>query len=290
MSIRIYIRSYLSVTLAATNQETTMLKPSAPMPGMTDTLDFVKNLWGSMQIPGTGLPGMPGIATPPMSTDDLEKRIADLRAVESWLNLNLTMLRGTIQTLEVQRGTLATLKSMGASMAEAMRQSGVSAEKMGATPFAAFFGAPAQGGGAAKTAAPAAPAAKPGAPAPSAAAPGAGNAGNASSAGGGGTAQPGTAAPQAAAAPDAQANAASMAIPAAVAWWNMLQDQFTQAVSSAMAPAPAPAPAENAGGVPKAEPAQPAPKAGNGATSAGNGSEGGNGKRPSRSKTDKGAS
>jgi len=31
-----------------------MLKPSAPaMPGMTDTLDFVKNLWGSMQIPGT---------------------------------------------------------------------------------------------------------------------------------------------------------------------------------------------------------------------------------------------
>ena len=28
---------------------------------MTDTLDFVKNLWGSMQIPGTGLPGMPGM-------------------------------------------------------------------------------------------------------------------------------------------------------------------------------------------------------------------------------------
>jgi hypothetical protein len=264
-----------------------MLKPSAPMPGMTDTLDFVKNLWGSMQIPGTGLPGMPGIATPPMSTDDLEKRIADLRAVESWLNLNLTMLRGTIQTLEVQRGTLATLKSMGASMAEAMRQSGVSAEKMAATPFAAFFGAPAQGGNAAKPA-PAAPAAKPGAPAPapSSAAPGAGNG---ASAGGGGTAQPGTAAPQAAPAPDAQANAAAMAMPAAVAWWNMLQDQFTQAVASAMAPAPAPAPtsAENAGGTPKAEASTPAPKAGNGAASTG--TEGGNGKRPSRSKTDKGA-
>jgi hypothetical protein len=289
MSIRIYIRSYLSVTLAATNQETTMLKPSAPMPGMTDTLDFVKNLWGSMQIPGTGLPGMPGIATPPMSTDDLEKRIADLKAVESWLNLNLTMLRGTIQTLEVQRGTLATLKSMGASMAEAMRQSGVSAEKMGATPFAAFFGAPAQG--AAAKPAPATPAAKPGAPAPSAPAPGTGSAGNASSAGGGGTAQPGTAAPQAAAAPDAQANAASMAMPAAVAWWNMLQDQFTQAVASAMAPTPASAsaPAQSAANAPKAEAAKPAPKAGNDAASAGNGTEGGNGKRPSRSKTDKGA-
>ncbi|WP_449406091.1 PhaM family polyhydroxyalkanoate granule multifunctional regulatory protein, partial [Massilia phosphatilytica] len=68
---------------------------------MTDTLDFVKNLWGSMQIPGTGLPGMPGMATPPMSTDDLDKRIADLEAVESWPNLDLTMLRGTIQALDV---------------------------------------------------------------------------------------------------------------------------------------------------------------------------------------------
>ena len=145
-----------------------MLKPSAPaMPGMTDTLDFVKNLWGSMQIPGTGLPGMPGmpgLAAPPMSPEDLDKRIADLRAVESWLNLNLTMLRGSIQALEVQRGTLMTLKTMGASMAEAMRQSGVSAEKMAANPFAAFFGAQGQGGGAAAKPAAGATAAKPAAP------------------------------------------------------------------------------------------------------------------------------
>jgi hypothetical protein len=223
-----------------------MLKPSAPMPGMTDTLDFVKNLWGSMHIPGAGLPGMPGMATPPMSADDLDKRIADLKAVESWLNLNLTMLRGTIQALEVQRGTLATLKSMGASMAEAMRQSGVSAEKMAATPFASFFGAPAQGSAAAKTA----PAAKPGAPAapaPGAAAPAA--------AAGGGTAQPGTATPLPSGAPDASANPAAMAMPAAVAWWNMLQEQFTQAVASAMTPA-----AEAAGGAPKAETSKAAPK------------------------------
>jgi hypothetical protein len=133
-----------------------MLKPSAPaMPGVTDTLEFVKNLWGSMQIPGAGLPGMPGmagIAAPPMSIEDLDKRIADLKAVESWLNLNLSMLRGTIQALEVQRGTLMTLKTMGASMAEAMRQSGVSAEKMASMPFSPFFGAPAQGGAAARPA------------------------------------------------------------------------------------------------------------------------------------------
>jgi hypothetical protein len=55
-----------------------------------------------------------------------------------------------------------------------------------------------------------------------------------------------------------------MAMPAAVAWWNMLQDQFTQAVASAMAPAaaaassPAPA-ADGNGAAPKAEAPKPPP-------------------------------
>jgi len=269
-----------------------MLKPPASaMPGVTDTLDFVKNLWGSMQIPGTGLPGMSGMATPPMSTDDLDKRIADLKAVESWLNLNLTMLRGTIQALEVQRGTLATLKTMGASMAEAMRQSGVSTDKMATMPFAPFFGLPGQGGAA--LAKPAAPAAKPGTPAAPPPPPPA--------TAGGGSAQPGTATPAGAAA-DAQGNPAAMGMPAAVAWWNMLQEQFTQAVAQAMTPppqatppAPAAAPAAPAAGTAKPAPAPaaapdvpragPAGRAGSGGDG---GNEAGNGKpRPSRTKTDK---
>jgi len=277
-----------------------MLKPPASaMPGMTDTLDFVKNLWGSMQIPGTGLPGMSGMATPPLSTDDLDKRIADLKAVESWLNLNLTMLRGTIQALEVQRGTLATLKSMGASMAEAMRQSGVSTDKMAAMPFAPFFGLQGQGGAAAK---PAPAPAKPGtsAPPPSPAA----------AKGGGGSAQPGTAAPAAPAAPsspasgaaDAQTNPAAMAMPAAMAWWNMLQDQFTQAVAQAMTPPaapPAPPSAQAAPAAPAApaaqdaaKPAPPLAPAAPRASAAPRGGEGGNETgsnkpRAGRAKTDK---
>jgi len=260
-----------------------MLKPSAPaMPGVTDTLEFVKNLWGSMQIPGTGLPGMSGmagIAAPPMSTEDLDKRISDLKAVESWLNLNLSMLRGTVQALEVQRGTLMTLKTMGASMAEAMRQSGVSAEKMASMPFASFFGGQPQAGATAAKPAPAAPAAKADAPkAPGAAA-----------AGGGGTAQPGTATPPPPVAADAQGNPAAMAMPAAVAWWNMLQEQFTQAVAHAMTPsaaAPAAPGNEGGGGAPKAEVPKAAPtdgKEGGGSTSVGNGKA----PRASRTKADK---
>lgn len=189
-----------------------MLKPpAANIPGMTDTLDFVKNLWGSMNIPGASIPGMStlsGMAAPPMSVEDLDKRIADLKAVEAWLNINLTMLRGTIHTMEVQRSTLSTLKSMGASMAEAMRQSGVTADKMANTPFASFFG----------QATPANPGAS--AAAPAASVPDAKAQPNASA----GTAPEGTTPP--------------LALPAAMAWWNQLQEQFTQAVATAMTPPP----------------------------------------------------
>lgn len=210
-----------------------MLKPpAANMPGMTDTLEFVKSLWGSMNLPGANLSGM---AAPPMSVDDLDKRIADLKAVESWLNMNLTMLRGTIQTMEVQRATMATLNSMGASMAEAMRQSGVNTEKMAGTPFGAFFGQPAagaNGGGSAQPGAPAQDQASAHAAAPSSAQ--------------GGTPDP-----------------AALGMPAAMAWWNMLQEQFTQAVASAMTPAEGATKATPPGDAPAAAPqAAPAPESG----------------------------
>jgi hypothetical protein len=185
-----------------------MLKPPAPtIPGMTDTLEFVKNLWGGMNVPGAAGVGMPGAS---LSTDELDKRIADLKAVEAWLNMNTTMLRGTIQTLEIQRGTIATLRSVGASMAQAMGQASEQAGAMSA-PFAQFFAQPGAGAAPAGTAAPAGPSSR----------------------------APGTAAggPQAGAAkPGAEAPPGAAALPAAVAWWNLLQDQFTQAVSSAMSP------------------------------------------------------
>lgn len=151
--------------------------PNIPGAGaMTDSLEFVKNLWGSMGVPGMS---MPSLAAPAMSVEDLDKKIADLKAVESWLNVNGAMLRATIQGLEVQRGTLATLKTMSASFADAMK----------------------------------------------------------------------TMTPDAAAKPAAAA--AAPAMPDPTVWWNMLQDQFKQAVASTVPAAPfgaeaPPAPAADA--------------------------------------------
>ena len=76
-----------------------------------DTVEFVKKAWASFGVP-------PGFA-PTIDVEELDKRIADLKAVEQWLTVNMNMLQGTIQALEIQRGTIATLKAIGAPMAAA---------------------------------------------------------------------------------------------------------------------------------------------------------------------------
>ncbi|WP_425252717.1 PhaM family polyhydroxyalkanoate granule multifunctional regulatory protein [Janthinobacterium sp. NFX145] len=208
-----------------------MANPQMPqMPGaavVTDTLDFVKNLWGSMSVPGMGVPG---ITAPTMSVEELDKKINDLKAVEAWLNLNTSMLRGSIQALEVQRGTIATLKSMGASLAAAITQPGASEKTVfESVPYASAFFQQA-------TPAPAAPEPKP-APVPA----------------------PAPVPEPAAAAPGDAGSQAAAQLANPSAWWNLLQDQFKQAVSTAMSPDAASAAAASFGSVSKAKPAASKP-------------------------------
>jgi hypothetical protein len=84
---------------------------SDSMSGLNDPLGFVKKLWGDMQLPG--------MVTPTLSVDELDKQIRDLKTVETWLTVNMNMLRGTIQALEVQRATISALKAMGESFSHA---------------------------------------------------------------------------------------------------------------------------------------------------------------------------
>lgn len=53
---------------------------------------------------------------PTFSIEEIDKRIADLRAVSFWLEQNSKALAATIQALEVQRMTLATLDNMNVSL------------------------------------------------------------------------------------------------------------------------------------------------------------------------------
>jgi hypothetical protein len=80
--------------------------------------DFLQNLAkGATQ----SLPQMPQLASwvaPTLNVEELEKRIAELKAVQFWLDQNGRALGATIQALEVQKMTLATLQGMNFSMGE----------------------------------------------------------------------------------------------------------------------------------------------------------------------------
>ena len=88
-----------------------------------DPLEFVRGMWNSM---GFSLPGM---VTPTLDVDELDKRITDMKAVEGWLKMNLNMLQMSIQGLELQRAAIAAVKAMGTPAA--------AADEASANPFAA---------------------------------------------------------------------------------------------------------------------------------------------------------
>ena len=87
--------------------------PAATQPlaqGLAGGMDLLRNFWGN--LPGAS--AVPGFLVPTLDVEELDKRISDLRAAESWLSVNLNMLRATVQGLEVQRNTIAALQSMAA--------------------------------------------------------------------------------------------------------------------------------------------------------------------------------
>jgi hypothetical protein len=69
-----------------------------------DPFEFLKAFWNPMGLP------MGSMSTPTLSVPELEKRIADLKLVENWLGMNLSMLRMSIQALEVQKAALAAMQ------------------------------------------------------------------------------------------------------------------------------------------------------------------------------------
>jgi hypothetical protein len=77
-----------------------------------DPFEMFRRLWGPLGVP------VPGLAVPTFDPQEVEKRIAELRSVEAWLNLNLNMLRFSIQGLEMQRAALQAMKDVSSPKAD----------------------------------------------------------------------------------------------------------------------------------------------------------------------------
>lgn len=105
------------------------------------SMDMMAQAWKNMASGGAGDVGS-GMM-PSLSPDDLDRRIRDLRAVESWLQLNLSMLSTTIQGLEIQRSTLAAIKTMAQQGSQAAGGKNPFEAFMAFNPMAAGAGGPA---------------------------------------------------------------------------------------------------------------------------------------------------
>jgi len=109
---------------------------------IAESMELVRKMWGGTASPGIGFPGM---TTPSMSVEEINKQIADLKAVEAWLTLNMNMLRGTIQALEVQSATISAMKSMGEAFKNAGKASAAVAQPASGFSFPFGYPAPPQG-------------------------------------------------------------------------------------------------------------------------------------------------
>jgi len=72
-----------------------------------DLFEFFQKMWNPTSFP------LPGIFTPTLDPEEIDKKIAELSSVESWLKMNLTFLQMTIKTLEMQKSALQTLHEAG---------------------------------------------------------------------------------------------------------------------------------------------------------------------------------
>ena len=81
-----------------------------------DFFEFMQKMWNPMGFP------IPGMSAPTMNVEDLDKKIAELKAVETWLTMNTGFVQMTIKTLEMQRAGLESLQAAGKAAADNMKK------------------------------------------------------------------------------------------------------------------------------------------------------------------------
>lgn len=106
--------------------------------GAHDPFEMFRRLWAPLGLP------VPGMAMPTLDPAEVEKRIADLKSVETWLGMNLNMVKMAIQGLEVQKMALNAMKAnAGAATDAANAFASMSRGASGAAVAAGQPGAPA---------------------------------------------------------------------------------------------------------------------------------------------------
>ena len=68
-----------------------------------DWFDFMQKMWNPMSFP------LPGMITPTVNIEEIDKKIGELKAVETWLTMSTGFVQMTIKTLEMQKAALESI-------------------------------------------------------------------------------------------------------------------------------------------------------------------------------------
>jgi hypothetical protein len=75
-----------------------------PEPGIpSDFIEFMQKMWNPLSFP------IPGMFTPTVNVEEIDKKISELKTVETWLTMNLGFVQMTIKTLQMQKAALESL-------------------------------------------------------------------------------------------------------------------------------------------------------------------------------------
>jgi len=78
-----------------------------------DWFEFMQKAWNPMSFP------LPGMVTPTVDVEEIRKKIAELKAVETWLTMNTGFVQMTIKTLEMQLSALESIRAAGEAASKA---------------------------------------------------------------------------------------------------------------------------------------------------------------------------
>ncbi len=78
-----------------------MAEPDLPK----DFFEFMQKMWNPLSFP------IPGMLTPTVDVKEIEKKIVELKSVETWLTMNIGFVQMTIKTLEMQKAALESLSA-----------------------------------------------------------------------------------------------------------------------------------------------------------------------------------
>jgi hypothetical protein len=75
-----------------------------------DFFEFMQKAWNPLSFP------LPGMITPTANVDEIDKKISELKIVETWLTMNTGFVQMTIKTLEMQKAALESLRTAAAAV------------------------------------------------------------------------------------------------------------------------------------------------------------------------------